>query len=217
MGVEGKQDPGQARRWGRWQDQSAQPQQGAPLPPTGGEQTCPGWPWERGGAGLHLAQSSSTGFSGSAFALTVFSQHRAGALRRVCRGQDGAKEQRAELAREQRKPNELRRLLPPSASHTSPCLRALSLVVSDSATPWTVAHQASLCPWGFSRPEYWSGLPCPPPGDLPHPGTEPRSPTWLVDSFRRSHQGSPSASRPYLLRRGSPRHCAGLHVIIFLV
>ena len=36
-------------------------------------------------------------------------------------------------------------------------------------TPWTVAHQA---PWsmGFSRQKYWSGLPCPPPGDLPDPG-----------------------------------------------
>ena len=32
-------------------------------------------------------------------------------------------------------------------------------------TPWTVAHQL-LCPWGFSKQEYWSGLPCPPPGDM---------------------------------------------------
>ena len=37
------------------------------------------------------------------------------------------------------------------------------------ATPWTVAHQAPLS-MGFPRQEYWSGLPCPPPGDLPHPG-----------------------------------------------
>ena len=41
-----------------------------------------------------------------------------------------------------------------------------------SATPWTVAHQAPLS-MGFSRQEYWSGLPCPPPGDLPKPGIEP--------------------------------------------
>ena len=41
--------------------------------------------------------------------------------------------------------------------------------------PWTVAHQASLSV-GFSRQEYWSGLPCPPPGDLPDPGIEPASP-----------------------------------------
>ena len=39
-------------------------------------------------------------------------------------------------------------------------------------TPWTVNHQASL-PTGFSRKEYWSGLSCPPPGDLPNPGIEP--------------------------------------------
>ena len=35
-----------------------------------------------------------------------------------------------------------------------------------SATPWTAAHQAPLS-MGFSRQEYWSGVPCPPPGDLP--------------------------------------------------
>ena len=43
------------------------------------------------------------------------------------------------------------------------------------ATPWTVAQQAPLST-GFSRQEYWSGLPCPPPGDLPVPGIEPRYP-----------------------------------------
>ena len=45
------------------------------------------------------------------------------------------------------------------------------------ATPWTVAHQAPLS-MGFSRREYWSGLPCPPPGDLPYPGMEPTSLTF---------------------------------------
>ena len=47
-------------------------------------------------------------------------------------------------------------------------------VVSDSATLWTVAHQAPLSMM-FSRREYWSGLPCPPPGDLPDSGIEPVS------------------------------------------
>jgi len=42
-------------------------------------------------------------------------------------------------------------------------------------TPWTVASQAPLSK-GFSRQEYWSGLPFPPPGDLPDPGIEPRYP-----------------------------------------
>ena len=43
------------------------------------------------------------------------------------------------------------------------------------ATPWTVAYQAPSM--GFSRQEYWGGLPLPSPGDLPDPGIEPRSPT----------------------------------------
>ena len=42
-------------------------------------------------------------------------------------------------------------------------------------TPWTVTHQAPLF-MRFSRQEYWSGLPDPPPGDLPDPGIEPKSP-----------------------------------------
>ena len=42
-------------------------------------------------------------------------------------------------------------------------------------TPWTVARQVPLSV-GFSRQEYWSGLPCPPPGNLPDPGIEPGSP-----------------------------------------
>ena len=46
--------------------------------------------------------------------------------------------------------------------------------MSDSVTPWTVARQAPLS-MGFSRQEYWSGLPCPPPGDLLNPGIEPVS------------------------------------------
>ena len=41
------------------------------------------------------------------------------------------------------------------------------------ATPWTVAHQAPPS-MGFSRQEYWSGLPFPSPGDIPDPGIEPR-------------------------------------------
>ena len=49
-------------------------------------------------------------------------------------------------------------------------------------TPWSVTHRAPLSV-GFSRQDYWSGLPCPPPGDLPHPVTESRSPTWQADSL----------------------------------
>ena len=60
-------------------------------------------------------------------------------------------------------------------------------------TLWTVAHQAPLSK-GFSRQEYWSRLPCPPPGALSNPGIEPASPVapaLLADSLSLSHQGSP--------------------------
>ena len=50
------------------------------------------------------------------------------------------------------------------------------------ATPWTVAHQASLS-MGFSRQKYYSGLPFPSPGDLPNPGIEPQSPALQADAF----------------------------------
>ena len=50
------------------------------------------------------------------------------------------------------------------------------------ATPWTVARQAPLS-IGFSRQEYWSGLPFPSPGDLPKPGIEPRSPALQADAL----------------------------------
>ena len=56
--------------------------------------------------------------------------------------------------------------------HMCPCYAAL--VVSDSVTLWTIAHQAPLS-MGFSRKEYWSEFPCPPPWDLPNPGIEPMS------------------------------------------
>ena len=56
------------------------------------------------------------------------------------------------------------------------------VATSDSATIWAVAHQAPLS-MGFSRQEYWSKLPCPPLGDLPNPGIEPRSPTLQADSL----------------------------------
>ena len=49
-------------------------------------------------------------------------------------------------------------------------------------TPWTIAHQTPLS-MGFSRQEYWSGLPFPPPGALPNPGIEPGSPALQADSL----------------------------------
>ena len=58
------------------------------------------------------------------------------------------------------------------------------------ATLWTVAYQASLSV-GFSRQEYWSGLPFPSPGDLPDPEIEPRSPTLEADALPSEPPGKP--------------------------
>ena len=55
---------------------------------------------------------------------------------------------------------------------------------------WTAAHQAPLS-MGFSRPEYWSGLPYPPPRDLPNQGIKPQSPTLQADSLPAEPQGKP--------------------------
>ena len=55
--------------------------------------------------------------------------------------------------------------------------------MSDSfVIPWTVARQAPLS-MGFPRQEYWSGLPCTPPGGFPNPGIKPESPALQVDSL----------------------------------
>ena len=61
------------------------------------------------------------------------------------------------------------------------------------ATPWTVAYQA---PWsmGFSRQEYWSGLPFPSLGDLPNPGIEPGSPELQTDALPSEPLGKPTQS-----------------------
>ena len=50
------------------------------------------------------------------------------------------------------------------------------------ATPWTIAHWTPLS-MGFSRQEYWSGLPFPSPGDLPVPGIKPGFPALQADSL----------------------------------
>ena len=58
-------------------------------------------------------------------------------------------------------------------------------------TPWTVALQAPLS-MGFSMQEYWSGLPFPPSGDLPHPGIEPTSPALTIRFFTTEPPGKPN-------------------------
>ena len=64
-------------------------------------------------------------------------------------------------------------------------------VVSDSLQPQGLQPTRLLCSWGFSRQEYWSRFPCPPPGDLPNPGIKPRSPVLRVDSLPAEPPGKP--------------------------
>ena len=72
--------------------------------------------------------------------------------------------------------------------HSLSCAKSLSCV--QLCNPWTVARQAPLS-MAFSRQEYWSGFPCPPPGDLPSPRIEPRGPTLQVDSLPSELSGKP--------------------------
>ena len=78
------------------------------------------------------------------------------------------------------------------------CVRMLSgfSCVWLFSTPWTLAHQAPLS-MGFSRRQYWSGLPCPSPRDLPDSGAEPMSPALQVDSSSANPCGKPAHVRSY--------------------
>ena len=72
------------------------------------------------------------------------------------------------------------------------------------ATLWTVVHQAPLS-MGFSRQEYWGGLLCPSPRNIPDPGIEPvfllTSPALAGESLPLSHRGCPVALTKHLLSR----------------
>ena len=78
------------------------------------------------------------------------------------------------------------------------CMCACMYTLSESevtqsclfATPWMVTYQALLS-MGFSRQEYWSGLPFPSPGDLPNPGIEPGSPALQTDALPSEPLGKP--------------------------
>ena len=72
------------------------------------------------------------------------------------------------------------------------------------ATPWTIAYQAPPS-MGFSRQEYWSGLPFPSPGDLPDPGIELRSPAFQADVLT----SEPSISKVLYIYEGFPHSSAG--------
>ena len=77
------------------------------------------------------------------------------------------------------------------------CVCAQTLQLCLFATLWTVAHQAPKI-MGFSRLEYWSGLPCPPAGPLPDPGIEPASPVASCIAGRIFTAEPPGKPRPCL-------------------
>ena len=67
-------------------------------------------------------------------------------------------------------------------------------ILSDSLWPHGLEPASLLCPWRFSRQEYWCVLLCPPPGDLPNPGIEPRSPALQADSLPSEPPGKPKGA-----------------------
>ena len=94
------------------------------------------------------------------------------------------------------------------------------------STPWTVAYQAPPS-MGFSRQEYWSGVPFPSPEDLSKPGIEPKSPTLQADSLPSEPPGKPQpgadliqnfvhyhSSRPR--DRTQVSHIAGRHLTVWI-
>ena len=85
------------------------------------------------------------------------------------------------------------------------------------ATPWTVTYQAPQS-MGFSRQEYWSGLPFPSPGDLPNPGIEPGSLALQTDALPSEPQNLPARQETWVwslgwedpLKEGMATHCSVL-------
>ena len=71
------------------------------------------------------------------------------------------------------------------------------------AIPWTVACQVTM-PMGFSRQEYWSGLPFPPPGDLPNTGIKPTFPVLVGRLFTTELLGKPQPKLKTMLSFRSP-------------
>ena len=87
----------------------------------------------------------------------------------------------------------MRQLIKPVASLCPVCGVQLLSCVRRFAATRTVSTRL-LCPWGFFRQKHWSGLPHPPPGDLPDPGIELESPALQADSLPAELPGSPAFS-----------------------
>ena len=78
---------------------------------------------------------------------------------------------------------------------------------SSIRTPWIIAYQAPRS-MGFSRQEYWSGVPLPSPGDVPNPGIEPGSPALQADAL----PSEPPGKNGWHIKKGSPdKHSGSLH------
>ena len=77
-------------------------------------------------------------------------------------------------------------------------------------TPWTVAYHAPPS-MGFSRQEYWSGLPFPPPEDLPNPGIEPGSSALQTDAFPSKPLG-----KPRIPKKGNAKECSNYRTIALI-
>ena len=96
----------------------------------------------------------------------------------------------------QNKATIVRKPLQHLSTHGQPCFISapthsfLLFRYSTLCDPWTVAHQPPPS-MGFSRQEYWRGLPFPSPGDLPNPGIEPRSPALRADALTSEPPGKP--------------------------
>ena len=81
-----------------------------------------------------------------------------------------------------------------------PACKGVAVLSDSSSPPWTVSYLAPLS-MGFSRKEYWSGLPSPPPGNLPDPGIKPKfliSPALADGFFTTSTPGKSGVSEIYL-------------------
>ena len=88
------------------------------------------------------------------------------------------------------------------------CCAVLSCsVMSNSLQFHDLQLARLLCPWGFSRQEYWNGLPCLPSGDLPDPGFKLRSPALQVDSLPSEPPGKPYIYQIRSVAQSCPTLC----------
>ena len=81
------------------------------------------------------------------------------------------------------------------------------------ATPWNVAYQAPLS-MGFSRQEYWNGLPFPTPGDLPNPGIELWSPAFQADTLTSEPPGKSCVIRDMQIKITVRYHLTCIRIVI---